>query len=90
MRQREGGPVGGAGPVAFARFPLSARGDCPSTGAGPVTVGARPLAAAFAVAPVRVKHRKTRTHGVETKATCNILDGTDEPDTIDEPYEDEE
>lgn len=90
VRQWEGGPVGGAGPVAFARFPLSARGDCPSTQAGPVTVGARPLAAAFAVTPVRAKHRKTRTHGVETKSTCNILDGTDEPDTIDEPYEDEE
>ncbi|MGH3571747.1 MAG: hypothetical protein ACRDR6_22795 [Pseudonocardiaceae bacterium] len=89
MRQQEGGPVGGAGPVAFARFPLSARGDCPST-REPVAVGARPFAAAFGVASVQARHKKTPTHGVETKETCNIMDGTDEPDTVDEPYEDEE
>lgn len=88
MWQRRG-PVGGAGPVAFARFPLTARGDLPG-GAGLVTVGPRPFAAGFAVEPVRGRHKKKSTHGVETKETCNIMDGTDEPDTIDEPYEDEE
>lgn len=88
MRQ-QGGPVGGAGPLAFARFPLSARGYL-SEESEPVTVGPLPFAAGFAVDPVRGKHRKTPTHGVETKETCNILDGTDEPDTVDEPYEDEE
>jgi hypothetical protein len=87
--RQQGGPVGGAGPLAFARFPLSARGY-PSGEAGSVTVGPLPFAASFAVDPVRGKHRKTPTHGVETKETCNILDGTDEPDTVDEPYEDEE
>jgi hypothetical protein len=55
-----------------------------------VTVGPRPFAAGFAVDPVRGRHRKTPTHGVETKETCNVIDGTDEPDTVDEPYEDEE
>ncbi|MGH3911898.1 MAG: hypothetical protein ACRDTC_00585 [Pseudonocardiaceae bacterium] len=55
-----------------------------------MTVGPRPFAAGFAVEPVRGRHGKTPTHGVETKKTCNIIDGTDEPDTIDEPYEDEE
>lgn len=83
------GPAGGAGPVAFARFPLTAR-DCRLTQAEQGTAGPRPFAAAFAVAPVQTKHRKTPTHGVETKETCNIIDGTDEPDTIDEPYEDEQ
>jgi hypothetical protein len=58
--------------------------------AGPVTVGPRPFAAAFAVVPIQARHKKTPTHGVETKETSNIIDGTDEPDTIDEPYEDEE
>lgn len=86
---QHGDPVGGAGPLAFARFPLTARG-CPSTQGGPVTMGPRPFAAAFAVAPVQAKHKKTPTHGVKTKETCNIIDGTDEPDTVDEPYEDEE
>lgn len=88
MRQ-QGGPAGGAGPLAFARFPLVVRG-CLATEAGLATVGPRPFAAGFAVKPVRARHKKPPTHGVETKETCNILDGTDEPDTIDEPYEDEE
>jgi len=87
--RQQGGPVGGAGPLAFARFPLSARGYQPGE-AGHVTVGPRPFAAGFAVEPVRARHKKPPTHGVRTKETCNILDGTDEPDTIDEPYEDEE
>lgn len=89
MGWQQEGPVGGAGPVAFARFPLRV-GDDPSTTTGPVTVGPRPFAAAFAVAPIQAKHKKKPTHGVETKETCNIIDGTDEPDTLDEPYEDEE
>lgn len=83
------GPVGGAGPVAFARFPWGVRDCLPST-AGPVAMGPRPFAAGFAVESVRVRHKKTPTHGVETKETSNILDGTDEPDTVDESYEDEE
>lgn len=82
-------PVGSAGPVAFARFPLAVR-DCLPGAAGPVAGGPRPFAAGFAVEPVRVRHKKTPTHGVETKETSNVLDGTDEPDTLDEPYEDEE
>lgn len=88
MRQRRD-PVGGAGPLAFARFPLSARGYL-SEEAEPVTVGPRPFAAGFTVDPVRGRHGKTPTHGVQTKQTCNIIDGTDEPDTVDESYEDEE
>jgi hypothetical protein len=83
------GPVGGAGPVAFARFPLTARDDLLGE-AGSVTVGPRPFASGFAVEPVQGRHKKTPTHGVETKETCNIIDGTDESDTVDEPYEDEE
>ncbi len=83
------GSVGGAGPVAFARFPLAVR-DCLPGAAAPVAVGPRPFAAGFAVEPVRLRHEKTPTHGVETKETSNVLDGTDEPDTVDEPYEDEE
>ena len=83
------GPVGGAGPIAFARFPLAVR-DCLPSAAEPGIAGLRPFAAGFVVEPVRVRHRKTPTHGVETKETCNILDGTDEPDTVDEPYEDEQ
>jgi hypothetical protein len=83
------GPVGGAGPLAFARFPLTARGDL-SGEAGPVAVGPRPFAAGFVVEPVQGRHKKPPTHGVETKETCNVIDGTDEPDTVDEPYEDEE
>ncbi|MGH3799163.1 MAG: hypothetical protein ACRDTD_03345 [Pseudonocardiaceae bacterium] len=55
-----------------------------------MTEGQRPFAPAFAVDPVQAKHKKTPTHGVETKETSNILDGTDEPDTVEEPYEDEE
>lgn len=86
---QQGGPVGGAGPLAFARFPLTARGGL-LTEAGCGTVGPRPFAAGFAVEPVQAKHRKKPTHGVKTKKTSNILDGTDEPDTLDEPYEDEE
>lgn len=83
------GPAGGAGPLAFARFPLSKRGDL-SRESERETVGPRPFAAGFAVKPVQGRHKKTPTHGVETKETCNIIDGTDEPDTVDEPYEDEE
>ncbi|MBV9728698.1 MAG: hypothetical protein JO309_04700 [Pseudonocardiales bacterium] len=75
--------------MVFARFPLAARGSLPPA-MGPVTVGPRPFAAGFAVEPVRIRHKKTPTHGVRTKETSNILDGTDEPDTVDEPYEDEE
>lgn len=75
--------------MAFARFPLTARGDLPGE-VGPVTVGPRPFAAGFAVEPVQGRHKKTPTHGVKTKETCSILDGTDEADTVDEPYEDEE
>lgn len=86
---QEGSPVGGAGPVAFARFPLAVQ-ECLPSAAEPVAVGPRPFAAGFAVEPVRIRHRKRPTHGVVTKKTSNILDGTDEPDTIDEPYEDEE
>lgn len=88
VAQRDG-PVGGAGPVAFARLPLAVR-ESPPSAAEPVAVRVRPFAAGFAAEPVRVRHRKTPTHGVRTKETSNILDGTDEPDTIDEPYEDEE
>lgn len=88
MRQRKG-PVGGAGPLAFARFPLSSRSYL-SGEAGSVTVGPRPFAAGLAVEPRQGRHEKTPTHGVETKETCNIIDGTDEPDTVDEPYEDED
>jgi hypothetical protein len=84
------GPVGGAGPLAFARFPLTARGGDLSGKAGPVTVGPRPFAAGFAVERAQGRHKKPPTHGVETKETCNVIDGTDEPDTVDEPYEDEE
>lgn len=88
MRQQKGS-VGGAGPLVFARFPLSARGYL-SGEPRSVTVGPRPFAARFAVEPVPGRHKKTPTHGVKTKETCNIIDGTDEPDTVDEPYEDEE
>ncbi|MGH3921496.1 MAG: hypothetical protein ACRDTT_01245 [Pseudonocardiaceae bacterium] len=75
--------------MVFARFPLSAR-DYLSGDAMSVTVGSRPFAADFAVEPVQGRHKKTPTHEVETKETCNIIDGTDEPDTVDEPYEHEE
>lgn len=88
MKQQQGA-VGGAGPLAFARFPLSASRCLGAEGVF-VPVGPRPFAAGFAVEPVRGRHRKEPTHGVKTKATCNIIDGTDEPDTVDEPYEDEE
>jgi hypothetical protein len=87
--QKRRGFLGGAGPLTFARFPLTASG-VPLAEAGFVTVGPRPFAAGFAVEQVHAKHKKTPTHGVETKETCNILDGTDEPDTVEEPYEDEE
>jgi hypothetical protein len=75
--------------LAFARFPLVVR-RCLPMAAGPVTVGPRPFGATFTVEPVQARHKKPPTHGVKTKQTSNILDGTDEPDTVDEPYEDEE
>ncbi len=56
------GPVGGAGPLAFARFPLTTRG-CLSTDTDSMTVRPRPFAASFVVEPCGVGIRRRQSMG---------------------------